>query len=160
MDIQKDICGQRWYVIHTLPKQEDRAESNLIAWGIETFNPKMRARRYNKFTGQPTFFSKSVFSNYIFARFDATTMLGKINFTRGVRCIVNFGNGPVAVDDEIIHLLQMQVGPDNLIRLEEGLKCNDRVQIKSGAFKNLTGIFTRATKPFQRVLLLLSAVSY
>ena len=160
MDSQKDIDGQRWYVIHTLPKQEERAEANLIAWGIETFNPKMRERRANQFTGQPTYFSKPVFSRYIFARFEAGKIISKVNFTRGVQSVVSFGNGPISVDDEIIHLLRSQIGPDNFMRLGEGLKSGDTVQIKSGAFKSLTGIFERDVKPSQRVLLLLTAVNY
>lgn len=30
----------QWYVVHTNPKQEDRAYSNLRCWGVETLHPK------------------------------------------------------------------------------------------------------------------------
>jgi len=160
MDNQKGISKPQWYVIHTLPKQEDRAEANLIAWGIDTFNPKIKVRRCNRFTGHPTYLSKPLFSRYIFARFDAAKMIGKINFTKGVQSVVTFGNCPAMVDDEIIQLLRSQVGSDNFMRLPVGFKCGDAVQIKNGAFKSLTGIFERDLRSSQRVLLLLTAVNY
>jgi hypothetical protein len=33
----------RWYVVQTKSKQEERVNSNLRAWGVETLNPKVRA---------------------------------------------------------------------------------------------------------------------
>ena len=35
-----------WYAIHTHPKQENRAESNLQAWNVETFIPRIRDCRF------------------------------------------------------------------------------------------------------------------
>ena len=43
----------RWYVVHTKSRQEERANSNLRAWGVETLNPKVKTRRYNQFIGTP-----------------------------------------------------------------------------------------------------------
>jgi hypothetical protein len=43
-----------WYVIHTHPKQEDRAGSNLRVLGAPIFNPKIRERHYNQFSIAPT----------------------------------------------------------------------------------------------------------
>ena len=42
-------------MIHTHPKQEDRAISNLEVLGAATFNPKIRERRYNQFLIAPTY---------------------------------------------------------------------------------------------------------
>src|SRR5689334_16613864 len=81
----------QWYVVHTNPKQEERADSNLRAWGVETLHPKLKTRRFNEFTGAPTVTTKPLFPRYIFAKFNAREQLAKISFTRGVHYVVSFG---------------------------------------------------------------------
>ena len=36
MSIETVVEDGQWYVVHTNPKQEERANSNLIAWGVES----------------------------------------------------------------------------------------------------------------------------
>ena len=31
-----------WYAVYTKPKEEERAESNLRAWGVKTLMPKFK----------------------------------------------------------------------------------------------------------------------
>ena len=149
-----------WYAIHTHPKEEDRAANNLIAWNVETFNPKIRDRRLNPFTGAATYEKKPLFPRYIFARFDAGVLLSKICFTRGVRSVVGFGNGPVPVEDEIINFIKQRTGEDGLIQLGEELKRGDLVTVKNGLLGELSGIFEREIKGTDRVKILLSAINY
>jgi transcriptional antiterminator RfaH len=149
-----------WYVIHTNPKQEDRALCNLRAWNVETFSPKVCEHRYNKYVGAATYTVKPLFPRYIFARFVARQMLHKVSFTRGVNCVVNFGGGPTPVDDEIIELIQMQTDAGGFTRIGEELRLGDKVVIKDGPLKNFAGIFEREVKHTDRVILLLSTISY
>src|SRR5215216_1172190 len=95
-----------WYAVYTNPQQEGRAESNLWAWRVETFNPKLRERRYNQYSGKPVRVTKPLFPRYIFARFKARDLLHKVWFTRGVHSVVGCGNIPSPVDDQIIDLIQ------------------------------------------------------
>jgi transcriptional antiterminator RfaH len=149
-----------WYAIHTHPKEEDRATNNLRAWNVETFNPKTRERRLNPFTGAATYERKSLFPRYIFARFDADSLLSKVCFTRGVHRVVSFGNGPVPVEEEIIAFIQAQTGEDGLIQLGEQLQRGDEVTVKDGLLSGLSGIFEREIKGTDRVTILLKAISY
>jgi transcriptional antiterminator NusG len=149
-----------WYAIHTHPKHENRAENNLRAWQVETFAPKLRECRINQFSGALTYYIKPLFPRYLFARFKASELLHKIYFTRGVHSIVSFGSGPIPVDDEIIALLQSQVGEDGFVRLGNELKPGDKVKITGGAFENLSGVFERGLKDSDRVTILLAAISY
>src|SRR5262245_58434458 len=96
----------RWYVIHTHPKQEDRASSNLSVLGVPTFNPKIRERRYNQFVSAPNYVVKSLFPRYIFARFKIDDLYHKVRFTRGVYGVISFGGSPTPIDEEIILLIQ------------------------------------------------------
>lgn len=150
----------RWYVVHTKPKQEVRAESNLRAWEVETFAPKIIEYRSRPYTGEKTRMVKPLFSGYIFARFAADRMLHKVYFTRGVHCVVNFGEKPTPIDDEVISMIRSRAAEDGFIRLGEDLKRGDKIVIKDGPFKGLSGIFEHGMKHSDRVKVLLTAVNF
>lgn len=150
----------RWYAIHTKPKEEERANSNLQRWRVETFSPRIREQRINQFTGKPTSLIKPLFPRYIFARFDASKMLHKIYYTRGVHRVVSFGNSPAWVDDESIALIRSRAEEDGFIKFDDDLVLGDQVMIKEGLLKGFNGIFTRTIKDTDRVMILLTNVKY
>ncbi|HEX8560145.1 MAG TPA: transcription termination/antitermination NusG family protein [Pyrinomonadaceae bacterium] len=152
--------GACWYAIQTHLKQEDRAYCNLAAWGLRAFSPRLREGRRNQFTGAVTYFSKPMFSRYIFARFDAASLLHKICYTRGVKNVVCFGGSPVPIDDEVIAMLQARVGADGYVKLGEELKHGDRIVITGGPLKDFAGVFERGMKDSERVMVLLTTISY
>jgi transcriptional antiterminator RfaH len=149
-----------WYVVHTRPRQEERAKANLEAWSIETFFPKVLERRVNKFNGAATFLTKPLFPSYLFARFVVDQAINRISFTRGVDRVVSFGAGPCRVDEGIIKFLRDQVWDDGFIRIGEEFKRGDRVVILHGPLRNFTGIIERELSDGERVSLLLTAISY
>jgi transcriptional antiterminator RfaH len=159
MTEEKAYNDPQWYAVRTHPKQEDRAEFNLRAWQVETFNPKLRERRYNEFSGKPSDRVKAMFPNYIFARFDAERLLGKVWYTRGVQSVLGFGDGPAPVAGELIDLIKSKVGDDGCVNLVEELQPGDEVMVKSGPMKNLLGVFERGVKSTDRVIILLTAVN-
>ena len=150
----------RWYVIHTNPRQEDRSHNNLKAWQVETLAPKIKERRVNQFTGKSTFFTKPLFSRYIFARFKVSELLQKVRFTRGVQGVVSFGNAPVPVEDEVIELIRSRIGEDGFVQTNDELKRGDEVVITAGPLRNFVGIFERELADTDRVMLLLKTVTY
>lgn len=157
----ENVCDSpRWYVIYTHPKQEDRAESNLRAWGVETFNIKVREGRFNQYSGARSYVTKPLFSRYIFARFEASKLLHKVYFTRGVNSVVSFDSRPTPVDDDIINLMRSRMGSDGFVQIGEQLSVGDKVMIKSGPMANLVGVFERELKDTDRVSILLTAINY
>jgi transcriptional antiterminator RfaH len=155
---QGDIS--RWYAVYTHPKQENRASSNLIAWGVEVFNPQLQEARRNIYTGESINVIKNLFPRYLFARFKSSELMHKVSFTRGVNSVVNFGRKAIAIDDEIITIIKSQVGEDNFIRLNFNFKAGDKVMIKDGPFRNLMGIFDKKIKNTDRVRILFEAITY
>jgi transcriptional antiterminator RfaH len=152
-----------WYVIHTRPQEEARAESNLRGWGIETFLPKAKERRKRTSPGAaPSYYVTPLFARYLFARFKADELLYKVTFTRGVHSVVNFGGWPTPVDDEVVELLRNQSDGDGCVRLGEELKKGDKVVISRGPFRNLIGVLEGKAKAKgqDRVTLLLTAVNW
>jgi transcriptional antiterminator RfaH len=150
----------RWYVIHTHPKQEDRAGSNLKVLGVPIFNPKILEPRYNQFMYAPAYVAKPLFPRYMFAQFRVEDLYHKVRFTRGVNSVVSFGAAPAPIDDEIIMLIQSNVKKDGFIRIDEEIKPGDRVIVKDGPLKYFAGIFERKMKDADRVRILLQTVSF
>jgi transcriptional antiterminator RfaH len=149
-----------WYAIHTHPKQENRAESNLQAWNVETFFPRIRDSRFNEFTGEPSCFIKPLFPRYLFARFALNNLLHKIRFTRGVHSVVCIGNDPAPVDDRVIEIIAAQIDEAGFVKIGPDLEPGAKVLIQAGPFKGLTGIFERETSYVDRIKILLDCVNF
>lgn len=151
----------RWYVVHTHPRQEDRAQSNFELWGdVETFLPRLRDQRLNQFSGDISYVVKPLFPNYIFVRFRLSEVYHRIRFTRGVHSLVSVAGGPCPVEDEVINLIRLQVGADGLVKIGPEFKTGDRVIIREGPLKRLSGIFERELTGTERVAILLDSVNY
>lgn len=152
--------GARWYVIYSKTNEEDRVNRNLMAWGLETFYPRVKKKQLNEFTGKATYFSRPLFPRYIFARFDAETSLHKVSNSRGVQRVLNINYVPVPVDDEIVALIQSRVTEDGFVSLDEPFRRGDEVRIKDGSLKGMNGIFDRTMKDKSRIMILLTAINY
>ena len=150
----------RWYAIHTHPKQENRAESNLKAWNVEVFLPRIRDCRFNELTYEPSYFIKPLFPGYLFARFALNNLLHKIRFTRGVHSVVCVGNVPAPVDDNVTEIIAAQIDEAGFVKIGAGLEPGAKVLIQAGPFKGLTGIFEREARSADRIKILLDCVSF
>lgn len=157
---KRDDALSSWYVIHTHPRQEDRADRNLRSLGVMTFAPKLKERRYGQYRWAQTYNIKPLFPRYIFARFQLSHFLNKVRFTRGVYDVVSFGGCPTPVDDEIFNIMQSRVGEDGLIRIRCEFEPGDKVIIEDGPLKNFRGVFEREMKDIDRLRILLTTINY
>ena len=160
MGVERLPESRQWYVLYTHLKQEERANENLRSWGVETLHARMRTRRYNKFTGAPTYVTQPLFPRYLFARFNAREQLPKIQFTRGVHNVVRFGESPAFVDQDIIDLLRARIDENGFVKEDDELKPGDKVMINAGPLRNLMGIFEHEMKGSDRITILLTAIEY
>ena len=149
-----------WYAIHTHPKQENRAEENLKALGVETFLPRIRDYRINEFKSEPSYFIKPLFPGYLFAKFALSSLLHKVRFTRGVHSVVCIGNDPAPVDDRVIEIIASQIDATGFVKIGADLETGARVLIQAGPFKGLTGIFEREASAADRIKVLLDCISF
>ena len=152
--------NSQWYLVYTNLKQEERANDNLRAWGVETLHAKMRTRRYNEFTGAPTYFTQPLFPRYLFVKFNAREQLAKVRFTRGIQNVVSFGESLATVDQEIIDIIRERIDENGFVKTDRELKPGDKVVISAGPLKNLMGIFEREVKGSDRITILLTAIGY
>jgi transcriptional antiterminator RfaH len=149
-----------WYAIHTNPRQETRAAENLRSWGVLTFSPKLKVRRTNPYSGTITYIPNHLYPGYIFAHFNAESLLYKIHFTRGVHSVVSLGGVPIPVEDEIIAIIKARIGEDGFVQIGERLAHGDQVIVQDGPFKDLTGMFEKELEESNRVRILLTAISF
>ena len=147
-----------WYAVYTKPRQEDRVASQLAECGIEVLNPKIRLKKY-----RGDRLAESVepfFPCYLFANFDKDTNLRLVKYTKGVKYVVGKDN-PVEVPEEITATIREKMQEDHVVIVRpDKLEKGDRVKIRDGAFKDFYGIFERATRGFERVVVLLEAMCY
>lgn len=160
MGIELLADSPQWYVVHTNPKQEERANGNLRAWGLETLHAKLKTRRYNEFTGAPSLLTKPLFPRYIFAKFNARKQLAKICFTRGVHHVVSFGGQPATVDESIIQIVTNRIDKDGFVKTGDELNRGDKVIIKAGPLRDFVGVFEQKLKDNERVSVLLTTINY
>ena len=132
----------------------------MKAWGVETVHAKLRARRYNEFTGAPTYITQPLFPRYIFAKFNAREQLPKVRFTRGIQNVVCFGENPATVAEDIIDIIRARIDENGFVKTNNELKPGDKVVICAGPLRNLIGIFEREIKGSDRITILLTAVGY
>ena len=86
--------------------------------------------------------------------------LNKVRLTRGVHSVVNFGGQPYPVDDEVIEIIKSGVGDDGLFDIKEKFAAGDKVKIKEGPLREMVGIFEREVKANERVMILLTTITY
>jgi len=156
MNSANPIDRSLWYVIHTKPGDEERVKINLENQEIETFSPLLETYQYSNGKMIPKI--KPLFPNYLFTKLDLELHYYKVKWTRGVNRILGSGNEPVPISEKVIQTIRERSGKDNLVKLEDELKDGDRVQINSGPFKNLRGVFQKVMSSKGRVKILLSLI--
>jgi transcription elongation factor/antiterminator RfaH len=149
---------KRWFVVNTKPKNEDRAAGNLSGGGIEVLAPKLKLRKYKD--GRFIYVVEQMFPGYIFAKFHPIDDFHLIKYTRGVKTIVHFGNKIVPVQDEMIAFIRNRLD-DGVATLEKKyFKKGEKILVKDGPFKGISGIFEKELEGKDRVMILLDSVKF
>lgn len=146
-----------WFALHTKPRRENFAATNVSALGVESFLPQLKAERLEHGAGRTII--KPLFPGYFFARFRPEDSLERVECSRGVLHVVSSGRFPIPVEDQIVRDIQDRAEPDGLIRIRpHGLDRGDRVSIQEGPFEGLAGKVERESDDKRRVVILLEAL--
>ena len=145
--------NERWFLAHTLPKSEWKAELHLGAQGFRTFQPQIRktirhARRLKTVRGP-------LFPRYLFVILDLERDRWlSVRSTVGVASLVSSRDDrPVPVPAGIVESLIAR-SEDDLTRLDSGLVKGQQVRILTGPFVDFVGTLDRLNEAGRvRVLL-------
>lgn len=139
----------QWFVIHTKPKQEQRALENLERQGFQAWLPMITLEKLRR--GKLTRVIEPMFSRYLFIQLDKTqSNWSPIRSTLGVSKLVSFGNVPAVVPDELIDALRQAEGSQQELLLKEG----DAVQFVSGPLQGLEGILEQRDGELRAMVLI------
>src|SRR5215472_16358333 len=134
--------NERWFLAHTLPKSERKAEWHLGAQGFRTYLPQFR--KTIRHARQLKTVRAPLFPRYLFVILD----LGRdrwlsVRSTVGVSRLVTTQDGrPVPVPVGIVESL-IEQSDGTVTRMDTGLVKGQQVRILSGPFADFTGSLER-----------------
>jgi transcriptional antiterminator RfaH len=145
-----------WFVATTKPRQEKVAKQQLENQNFCVYLPLFRLSKHRNGKWQEK--SAALFPGYVFIQLDLSKdNIAPIRSTIGVQGLVRFGNQLVALDEKIIAYLQQNEQQHFGVDLTHAAQfsAGDTVQLLSGPFAGLNGVFDMS-KSSDRVIVLLS----
>lgn len=145
-----DAAARHWYLLQCKPRQDERAEENLLRQGYHCYRPQHQRERILR--GQRQTVSESLFPGYLFIQLGPLDNWAPLRSTRGVSRLVAFGNQPLPVSDELIAQLRRRC---NASDDEQLFVRGEQVRVVQGPFAELDALFL-AMDGNQRVILLIN----
>ena len=130
-----------WYVIHTKPRQEFRAQENLQNQGFEVYLPTISKEIIRSKSIESK--REPLFARYLFIELDQVhSNWFPIRSTRGVHQMLRFGmnTDPVKVPNELLLMIKEQAETFGQVP-KKIFETNEKVMIQEGPMKGLTGSF-------------------
>ncbi|KRH79153.1 transcription antitermination protein RfaH [Ferrovum sp. JA12] len=129
----------KWYVVQTKPRLEERAEMELMNQGYSVYLPKIVVEKKKNNTIEKVcepFFPRYLFIHLNYIHDDTYT----IRSTRGVgKGLLLFGEKPATIPDEIINDIR-RMTEESAQHPQPLYHQGDVLLIKEGPFKGLVGI--------------------
>ena len=135
---------EQWFVVHTKPRQEERAFTNLVQQGYRCYLPRYNRESIKR--GQVHIAPEPLFPRYLFIELDPSLTgksWGPVRSTLGVQQLVRFGMVPATVSAELIELLQHREH-NHAHTVQSLFTPGDSVTIKNGPFAGLTAVYGMA----------------
>lgn len=137
--------AENWYVIHTKPRQEQRALSNLQNQGYQCYLPMIAIEKLSR--ERLNVIEEPLFPRYLFISLNASRYgqnWSPIRSTWGVSGLVSFGSEPAKINSGLIDLMRQQEqglceDPQRLFREGENL------QVAEGPFAGLQAVYQMAS---------------
>ena len=143
-----------WYCIQTAPKQENKVATLLRREAsLEVFAPKIRFRRSRN--GSPIWWTEALFPGYVFARFEFFPLHRQIRALPGVSTIVQFGERPAALPDDVLAALREAIGDGDTVEIASNPEPDTEVLVVQGPLRGLRLIVTRVMPARARIAVLM-----
>lgn len=144
--------GSNWYLLQCKPRQEERAQINLLRQNYVIFYPQIVSQRL--IHGKPHQSLEPLFPGYLFIQLGRDDKWAPLRSTRGVSRIVDFNHGPATVPEEVIEHLRTRCFKPAEIQAAQPFKPGETLQIARGPLSPLEGIFLTMLGD-ERVMILL-----
>ncbi len=136
------MLKNHWYVLHTKSRFENVTTEGLEKKSFNVFLPKVLVRSKRK--DRKAMIHIPLFPGYLFIKTDLLpdTHLAILKTVGAVR-LIGGTEGPTPVPDETVESLKIIVETQSDIITGTGFARGDKVQIVSGHFAGVSGIFER-----------------
>jgi transcriptional antiterminator RfaH len=145
-----------WHLIHTKPRQEALALTNLSRQGFECYMPMLRLQKIRQ--RKTAMVAEPMFPRYLFIRLDTSgsgQSWSPIRSTLGVNQLVRFGGQPAKVDGQLIDLIRSR---EQGTQAQALFSAGDNVTVADGPFAGLEAIYQN-TDAESRSMILLNILS-
>jgi|GEM_PF-90865 len=145
-----------WYLIHTKPRQEALALTNLSRQGFECYMPMLRLQKIRQ--RKTALVAEPMFPRYLFIRLDASgsgQSWSPIRSTLGVNQLVRFGGQPAKVEGQLINSIRSR---EQGTQAQALFSAGDNVTVADGPFAGLEAIYQN-TDAESRSMILLNILS-
>lgn len=134
--------NERWFLVHTQPKSERRAELHLGAQEFKTYFPIIR--KTIRHARQFRTVSAPMFPRYLFLILDLERDRWlSVQNTVGVSSLFSCDKRPIPVPEGVVETLIQGGEAANLKLFDGGLTTGQTVRILSGPFANFVGMLER-----------------
>jgi transcriptional antiterminator RfaH len=149
---------EQWYALHAKPHKERQVAEHLRQRSLEVYLPLVRVNPVNPRSAR----IRPYFPCYLFVRADVQAVgLGALQWTPGLRRLVEFDGQPAVVPGEFIAELRRR-----LRRIQAagglvlgGLDRGDRVRIVAGPFAGYEAVFDARLSGSERVRVMLQLLA-
>ena len=134
--------NERWYLVHTLPHCERKAEMHLGAQGFRPFLPQVQ--KTIRHARQLRTVRAPLFPRYLFLILDpGRDRWLSVRSTIGVSSLFTCGDRPVPVPKGVVEALIARTNETGLALFDAGLTTGQTVRILSGPFADFVGTLER-----------------
>ena len=137
MAVNVDAGMLSWYPVYTNPRAEKKAYTALISKGIEAYLPLQK--RLKQWSDRKKWVEEPLIKSYIFVRI-ASYAQAEVLMTKGISRFIYFSGSITSMPDKQIEELKLlMASPYELEITEENLSPGEKIKIKAGPLKGLTG---------------------
>src|SRR5262249_35469450 len=134
--------NERWFLVHTQPKAERKAEMHLGAQGFRTHLPTIQ--KTIRHARQLRTIRAPLFPRYLFLILDpARDRWLSVQSTVGVSSVFTCEDRPVPVPEGIVERLIQNTDEANIALFTNGLSAGQPVRILTGPFADFVGTLER-----------------
>nr|WP_294949860.1 UpxY family transcription antiterminator [uncultured Mucilaginibacter sp.] len=133
----KNTTGLKWYPVYTHARAEKKAYTTLTAKGIEAYLPLQR--RLKQWSDRKKWVEEPLIKSYVFVHV-ADNALAEVLMTKGIARFIYFSGEVTSMPDKQIEELKLLMASSLELEVtEENLQPGEKIKIKAGPLKGLTG---------------------
>lgn len=151
------MAVNKWYPVYTNPRAEKKAYEALVSKGINVYLPLHR--QLKQWSDRRKWVEEPLLKSYLFVNI-AEQEQAEVLMTKGITRFLYFSGKPAVMPDKQIHELKLlMASPYELEVTGEDLQPGEKIIIRAGALKGMTGeVVSRRSQ--KQLILRLESIGY